>query len=154
MLIDQLQVWILAGSGALLLAAMLAAYFVRRRRRLDPDAEVDPTVGRFRTSHPAFYRIMRSFQRHYDLAEILSRGEVRDAFRLLQRHADGGQSPPAAGNTLRLNGLTGKLSDERVQAAMLTILRSIYMDERFVAQLDPEVHRELDQLLDTLSGPA
>lgn len=147
---ERIEIWILGISGLLLLFALAAALLRRRRNRLDPDSDVDPTVAAFRVTHPAFYRIMRSFQRNHDLAEILSQGEVRDSFRLLQLRTEGGS--PVAGSPLGLNDPAAAVNDERLQAAMLTILRGIYMEERFTAGLEPEAHKELDRMLDSLTG--
>ena len=147
MLTENTTLSIIIFSGVIMLVAVLTAIYRRQRRSGDRvDDGDDPTIAAFRNSHESFYRILQIFQQRHDLAEILSERDVRDAYKLLRLKNN--RPETRADSPLQLQDPSREISEERLQAAMLTILRAIYMDERLVADLDPSAHEELDRLLE------
>lgn len=151
--------WVVLAAGALLLASALLLitfrWFLRRRaRRRAQDGEPSPAelrriVARYRKSHPSFYRILSELKRGH--AEgMLERGEVRAALRLLAVEGKKNRQDDRA-SLLELTAGT-KNPETRIQAAMLTILRVVYSDPKLRDALSKKADRELDLLLDDLTG--
>lgn len=149
---------LLAVAILLIFAAVLALVFSRRKRRkVTAATSVEATFAAYRESHPSFYRILSSLKGGKELNQLLERGDVRAAVRLLEtRRASQVDKEGSRGNErglLDLNARGGDVSlDRTVQAAMLTIIRAVYLDEDLRQSLPKGADSELDRLLESLTG--
>ncbi len=138
--------------GLVVIAILLGLLVWRRRSaghvpppsRAGSERELGNLVASFEQSHPAFASIMKSFQQRHSLRYLCRHKEVESAFAELSREAPS----PAAKPSLRLQ--PGKPNRSR-EAAMVTIVRAIYEDDRYYRELPVQTHRELDNLLDALT---
>jgi len=147
---------VLVGLGLLLLLAGLGIWLWRRRRKVMPhQLELQETVTAYRYRNPAFYRMMRQFwERGLDEA-LLERPDVEAALRLLstlrERRRDEVRRKDLGSSLLQLESKESKSEARQIQAAILTILRTIYLDPDLRRILPAEAESELDRLLDSLT---
>ncbi|MGH9338792.1 MAG: hypothetical protein ACRD1R_04190 [Acidobacteriota bacterium] len=87
----------------------------------------------YRKSYPAFFQVLADFQSRHDTRELFQDPEAKKALEQLQFHARSGR--PA----------------RRVQAAMTTILRAIYLNREFRQDLSPQSLADIDRFLDLLT---
>lgn len=148
---------LLAAALLLVVAAVLAFVLVRRKNRSQNESSsLEVTFAAYRDSHPSFYRILSSLRGGDELNQLLERGDVRAAFGLLEtRRPAQGQQASRRGNQrgmLDLGTTDDSSVDRTVQAAMLTIIRAVYLDDNLRRSLPEGAHSELDRLLESLTG--
>lgn len=141
--------------GGLLFLAGVVILSMRRRRLSKAEGlnDLKATIAAYKANNPHFYRIMEPFLEGKQGADLLKRGDIRAALKLLSAKVPRARSPlEGRGTVLHLadSGSEGK-PDPRTQAAMLTILRAVYLDAQLYRLLPPGVNDELDHLLDTLT---
>lgn len=160
--LDEIQWQVGLGIAVVLLAVVLLVVVLWRRRTGRKRESAEPldlqlTFGAYRESHPSFFRVMLSFQEKHQLQELLAKGEVRAAVKLLESQRKTRKAKPGRGSR-KASVLTlsqpPAATDEtrRIQAAMLTILRAIYQEESFRKDLSDGADEELDHLLESLTG--
>lgn len=154
---------ILLIAAGLLLLILLIVLVAKRRQRTkrvrggSPGAEADRrdprlVLARYRTSHPAFYRIMTAFQENHSMDRLLEGEEAKKAFARLSKiptvpkKKGGGRTA-----VLSLSESEGSKSPPELEAAMLTLVRSIYMNPEYRNTLPGDSDRELDRFLDNLA---
>ncbi len=147
-------------AGAILVGLMLLVWLWRRRRpkpvpRAAPERPdgLWRIVSAYKESHPSFFFILDSFQANHPIDQLCRNREVMDAFQRLDR-LRGASKPSAAPDkrTSSLHLIPPPRTDSRApQAAMATILRSIFRDADYTRELPSQAHEELDRFLDSLT---
>lgn len=148
---------LLAAALLLVVAAILAFVLVRRKGSTQNEASsVEATFAAYRDSHPSFYRILSSLKGGDELSQLLERGDVRAAVRLLETRRPAQRKQEARRSKERgmldLGTSDDSSADRTVQAAMLTIIRAVYLDDDLRRSLPEGADSELDRLLESLTG--
>jgi len=147
--LDLTQMLLLAGGTGGLLLLICVLLLIRRRRRAGPrDFGFDLTA--YRKRNPGFVHALQAIADRGLGKELSRRGDVRAAFRLLKERG-GAQRRPKPDRRTSLLELRVP-PDPRVDAAILTILRAVYMEEGLRAAVPVEAQREIDSYLDGLTG--
>ncbi len=137
-------------AGAVLL--VVAMLIVLSRRKSSAVRELGISLKGFRERNPCFYRVMTAVLKAGKSSELTQRGDVRAALRLLQDQArKRGKRPKKPERTASLLA-TGQSGKDRQEAATMTILRAVYMDETLCRSLPNSVIKDIDRYLDTLTG--
>ncbi len=133
----------------ILLALVLLALRLRARRLSSVEGvRLEP----LHSTHPCFYQVMLALARSGDVKDLLERKDVQSAWKVVQRSQDRQtKAKPRTTGSILLNG--GDRSD-RLEAAILTILRAVVMDEKLARRLSPSVVAELDSYLEHLTERA
>jgi hypothetical protein len=140
------------GAGAVLLFAVLFILAFRGRRsnrrfdRLQPRKAVRQTAKAYKQSHPAFYEIIRVCEKNRLIDRLLEEEEVAHAFATLYRKRRNHGTKPITNSVLDLGS-----PHRQIEAAMITIVRSLYFQADLQGCLDPKADAELDRLLETLT---
>lgn len=149
---------ILLCVGALgILLTLIGALMVWKRSGSGTRAVTTPSVGSavepFRDEYPALYHVVKAVLDLPGSEALLGRGDFQAAMRFLETRgvAKRKQRPDKKRDLL---GLTAAHSsrDHRVEAAMLTVLRSAYFDPRLREQLSDSLKHDVDRLLDSLTA--
>jgi len=118
-----------------------------RRRNISRALGFDPAV--FDARCPVLTQVLSTLGRK-GLAEELARlqgiGEAVEILRVSARKRKSGK-PDLRSSLVDVSGG----GEPRVDAAILTLLRAVVMDERLYSVLPPEVVRSLDSFLDSLT---
>ncbi len=147
-------------AGAILVGLLLLVWLWRRRRP-KPVPKATPErpdglwriVSAYEESHPSFFFILNSFQANHPIDQLCRNREVMDAFQRLDRLRAASTPPPSSNKrTSSLHLIPPPKSDSRApQAAMATILRSIFHNVDYTRDLPNRAHEELDRFLDSLT---
>lgn len=150
----------LAGAAVLVAILVLVWLFFRNRRpKAAPKAAPEQPEGLWRIvtayedSHPSFFYILQSFQANHTIDQLCRNREVMDAFQRLDRLRGGASSRTATNKrtpSLQLSSPVANNSSAP-QAAMTTILRSIFHNADYARDLPNQAHEELDRFLDSLT---
>ncbi len=134
--------------GAILLAVI--AWLLLRRRRPRVDLGIDLDV--YRKRNPCFFKVLSAVQEQGLVEQLKERGDVRAALRLLATR-DAERRSREKDRRSTLFDLPGQPEQARRQdAAVMTILRAVYMDEVLCHALPSEVVGEVDRYLDSLTA--
>jgi len=136
------------------LVLVVAIVVIVRRRKSSTVRELGISLKGFRERNPCFYRVMTAVVKAGKTSELTQRGDVRAALRLLQDQAGKrGKRPKKPERTASLLSTpTGHSGKDRQQAATMTILRAVYMDETLCRALPNSVIKDIDRYLDSLTG--
>jgi hypothetical protein len=146
--LDQILV-IAVGAGVILLLVSVVL-LVRRRRRRAPVTGFGFDLATYQGRNPGFVHALQAIADRGLLEELSRRGDVRAALRLLKERG-GAQRPRKRDRRTSLLDRPPPV-DQRVDAAILTILRAVYMDEGLRRAVPGEAQREIDRYLDGLTG--
>lgn len=134
--------------GAILLA--IIAWLLLRRRRPRVDLGIDLDV--YRKRNPCFFKVLSAVRDQGLVEQLKERGDVRAALKLLATR-DAERRSREKDRRSSLLDLPGQPEHARRQeAAVLTILRAVYMDEVLCHALPAEVVGEVDRYLDSLTA--
>lgn len=146
-------------TGLLLLVAVIALYFWKKREeQLEASrVDLDELLTAYEGDNPAFVKIMQIYRSKESLGELLENPEVEAALReLASRKAKSAEQQKRTrkdlGSSLLELSRPQQQRDLRSQAVMLTILRSIYSDHQLRRALPAAAEEELDALLESLTG--
>lgn len=123
----------------------------RRRRAPTPNESVDRMMESMRLTHPSFFVALSYVRKAGLMGEFMERDEVRRAVEILA-NADEQRKNRRRDRRGALLSLTPGSGDVKTQAALLTVLRSIYLDDRVRPGLPPKTLDDLDRFLETLTG--
>lgn len=141
-------VLILIVFAAVLLA--LIAWLLLRRRR--PRAELGIDLDAYRKQNPCFFKVITAVREQGLVDQLKERGDVRAALKLLATR-DAERRSRQKDRRSSLLDLPGQPAKTRHQdAAVMTILRAVYMDEVLCHALPSEVVGEVDRYLDSLTA--
>jgi hypothetical protein len=150
-----LQLIVLGAVLATLLLVVAGGFFYfkrKRERRAELDRQLNRVLSNYRKSDPEFCRVLQRVVDYGYGPMLLSKGDARAAMRLLESRC-----PPESArqrqtsSVLNLSGSASTPTDSRVTAAMVTILRSIYLDRKLVLELQGGIEEEMDIALDFLT---
>ena len=151
---DQLrpeQILLIAIVLIVLIVAVVAVIGIRRKTSRAV-RELGFPLKSFRETNPCFYQVMAAVLKAGKSTELTHRGDVRAALRLLQeesrKKARRARKPDRSTSLLDKGG-PGK---GRREAATMTILRAVYMDESLCRALPNTVVKDIDRYLDSLTG--
>jgi LPXTG-motif cell wall-anchored protein len=133
---------------AAVLLALVAWLLLRRRRPRTADLGID--LDDYRQQNPCFFKAIRAVSEQGLVDQLKERGDVRAALKLLATRDAERRSRKKDRRSSMLD-LPGKI-DNRQDAAVMTILRAIYMDEVLCHALPNEVLGEVDRYLDSLTA--
>lgn len=162
----------IGGLLAIILLLVLLALLRGRRRRAearsmegsryaavreikDPQRlrkELRQTLDAYRQSHPLFCEILKAFQEKRSLDDLFENDEVEVAFGKLTFYKDQKErrvKERSVASLLLEKDDPGRGRD--IKAAMVTILRALYLNPQFRRELSPAVEANLDRLLDSLT---
>lgn len=150
---ENLLTYVLAGAAVLLLFALLIIRWLRSRRAGHIwGKEQTGAMEALRSSHPEFFRIMKDIQQHRRPDEVFRHQDALAAFEKILAHQARRKSSGKKGAAL-LDLAPAEAGHGRrtVDAAVLTILRTLYLDPDLQKALTPEAEQELDHYLDALA---
>lgn len=144
---------ILVVLGILLFAAGAASLLVRKRKQYQNHLPLlIPHLEQLRLDSPFFYQVIKALQQSGEGQGLIVHEDVKSALDLLE--AEGLQRSQKKGpiNSSFLNLIAGPRSkDKKIRAAMTTVLRAIYFDDKLRTVLPAGMDSELDQYLDHLT---
>lgn len=144
---------ILVVLGILLFAAGAASLLVRNRKQYQNHLPLlIPHLEQLRLDSPFFYQVIKALQQSGEGQGLIVHEDVKSALDLLE--AEGLQRSQKKGpiNSSFLNLIAGPRSkDKKIRAAMTTVLRAIYFDDKLRTVLPAGMDSELDQYLDHLT---
>jgi len=157
----------IVGVGVILLL-LVVILLVRRRRsraRKAAAAVVGGPIGRvggpteqvlelYRESHPAFYRIVDEYRRQQGLDQFLNEPDFASAFQRLKslKSKTDRQKRDKRVSALQISAAGERENvNKETRAAMLTILRVLYLNRSPETTLTPQADAELDRLLESLT---
>ncbi len=146
-----------AAAAAGVVALLLALWLLRRRRRsaaagAKRSEGLWQIIAAYRETHPSFYFILQAFQANHAVDQLCHDRDVMEAFQRLDRLRSASKpSPDARNSTLRLLKPEQDEAVRAPQAAMTTILLSVFRDPQYAADLPPQAAEELDRFLDSLT---
>lgn len=144
-------VLILIIGGAILLVVALTIWLRYRRRKRVSLKVLGVDLESFRSKNPCFHSVMKAVQER-GLEDVLGRrGDVRAAFKLLGEQSLLEQARKKKDRRASLLDVPVP-TDRRIDAAIMTVLRAVYMDEGTRRALTAEALAEMDQFLDSLTG--
>ena len=147
-----LLAWVLAGVVVLGLAGLLILRRRRRRKSHFWGKEQTGALEALRASHPEFFRIMADLQQRRRPDEVFRHQEAQAAFnKILAHQARRQSSAKKGGSLLDLAPAEAGHGRRTLDAAVLTILRTLYLDPELKKVLTPEAEEELDHYLDALA---
>lgn len=144
---DDQALLILIVVGAVLLAVI--AWFLLRRRR--PKADLGIDLDAYRNQNPCFFKVVMAVSEQGLVDQLKERGDVRAALKLLATRDAERRSRQKDRRSSMLD-LPGQQGDNRREAAVMTILRAVYMDEVICHALPSDVVGEVDRYLDSLTA--
>lgn len=164
---DSVQQMVVGAVAVILLLVLLAVVRGRRRRAEARAAQwsteggeirdsrrlrraLEETLIAYRKSHPLFYQFLTTFQEEHALDDLFEHEEVDAAFARLTFHRDR-QETARSRSTLHLDTASAGKGDREIRAAMVTILRALYLKPEFRRELTSQAVQELDTLLDSLT---
>jgi hypothetical protein len=134
--------------GAVVLA-LVAWLLLRGRRR--PKADLGIDLDTYRNQNPCFFKVVQAVSDQGLVDQLKERGDVRAALKLLATRDAERRSRQKDRRSSMLD-LPGQQEDNRREAAVMTILRAVYMDEVICHALPSDVVGEVDRYLDSLTA--
>lgn len=133
-----------------IVAALLAlvAWLLLRRRH--PRADLGIDLEAYRNQNPCFFKVIMAVSEQGLVDELKERGDVRAALTLLANRAAERRSRTRDRRSSLLD--LPSQTDNRQDAAMMTIMRAVYMDEVLCHALPLDVVGEVDRYLDSLTA--
>ncbi|MEJ2077659.1 MAG: hypothetical protein P8020_20205 [Acidobacteriota bacterium] len=141
-------VLILIVLGAVLLA-VIAWLLLRRRRPRSVDLGID--LDLCRQQNPCLFKVVMAVSEQGLADQLRERGDVRAALKLLATR-DAERRARQKDRRSSMLDLPGQQADNRRDAAVMTILRAVYMDEVLCRALPSDVVGEVDSYLDSLTA--
>jgi len=143
-------------TGAIVLvAASLLILGLRRRAASSGANQLKSIVSSYPGLDPGLVRIMKSLLETGLVNELAGQDDVQKALRSLSiRFGEHRKKNPQRipGSVLAVPIEVDSSDDRNVDPALVTILRAAYFSRKVSEQLPEETVRELDQLLDSLTG--
>lgn len=144
------------GAIGILLTLIGALKVWKRGGRGTTEAEtasLGTALEPFRDEFPALCRVVQGVLDLPGSEALLTRGDVQAAMRFLETRgaAKRKQRPDKKRDLLGLASVNHS-RDHRVEAAMMTVLRSAYFDPRLRDQLSDSLKKDVDTLLDSLTA--
>jgi len=158
---------LIVGAAAIVLLLLIFLLFRRRSSKPKPPGqaaariqstknELKDVFEGYRDSHPAFYSVMSQIQANRRLEDFMSNNEFAGAIaklRLWQAVRVGVKPAKQSGvSPLTIQAAGSNKPNPEVRAAMLTVIRVIYASPEISQKLGPTVEKELDKLLESLTG--
>ena len=142
---EQIILLVLVLSVLIISVAVLLIVLRRKSRSM---RELGISLKGFREANPCFYQVMTAVLKAGKSSDLTSRGDVRAALRLLQERSKRVKKLDRSSPFLPKDGS----AKGREQAATMTILRAVYMDELLCQALPSNVVENIDRYLDSLTG--
>lgn len=138
------------GVALLILVAVAALLLCRRKAGGKATARaLQQRLSRYENSHPFFFRVMTTFLQTHSLAELEEIPDARRALENLQLiQAPSSQGPHR--EVLKLGDSDSGLVE--TEAAMLTLMRTLYFNERLSEDLPQAWQLDIDRFLEALTG--
>ena len=118
------------------------------------DSRTQEVLELYRESHPAFYRIVDEYRQHQVLDQLLTDPDFAAAFdrlKMLKSKAER-QSRDKRVSALLITAAGDRENvNKETRAAMLTILRVLYLNRDATTGLTPQADADLDRLLESLT---
>lgn len=151
---EYLWAWALAGVAVLVLAGVLIWRWRHHRREGHSwGKEESDALEALRASHPEFFRIMTDIRQRRRPGQVFRHDEAQAAFdKILAHQARRASSGKKGGSLLDLAPAEADHGRRTLDAAVLTILRTLYLDPELKKALTPEAEQELDHYLDALAA--
>ncbi|GAB4108198.1 MAG: hypothetical protein Kow001_04150 [Acidobacteriota bacterium] len=147
--------WLVGGLGALVAAALLllVVWLVGRRRAAAAATPLSRLISSHRANYPCFAAVLATVQAQGLVADLYRHGDVRAALKLLEEAARRPPARPPRGTESLLLGPSVEAGmPRRDQAAVVTVLRAVYDDDRIRGRLSRDVLQQLDGFLDSLTA--
>jgi hypothetical protein len=156
------QAIVVGGVVLLLVVVILLIRSRKARARKRPvvealgrlDGRTQEVLELYRVSHPAFYRIVDEYRQQQVLDHLLTDPDFAAAFEKLKtlKSKAERQSRDKRVSALQITAAGDRESVSReTRAAMLTILRVLYLNRDFTTELTPQADADLDRLLESLT---
>jgi len=155
---------IVIGGVVLLLLVVILLIRSRRSRHKGPvargalgrlDGRTQEVLELYRESHPAFYRIVEEYRQHQVLDQLLlTDPDFAAAFEKLKKLKSKAerQTRDKRVSALQISAAGDRESvNKETRAAMLTILRVLYLNRDAGTAVTPQADADLDRLLESLT---
>ena len=147
---DSIAFW----AAATLAIVVVPLFLLLRGRKLRSPGQSKRTsnwrvLSCYADTHPSFVYVLKSLRRKNRLEELLQDDEMRQALDCLRRWQRSASSTEKV-SVLDL-AVGPEAKSQRVEAAMVTLLRGVFTNSTCSNCLPERAHRELDSFLDSLT---